>query len=169
MSKFLSLFVLPLSLLFVVSCGSSKKKEDSSQVGDVDADPSVSSETMSFDPSGSDSGQIEGLSTVHFDYDQSALTSSARKELSDNAQWIKSHENLSIQIEGHCDSRGSVEYNLALGERRAKAVKNYLVSLGIDGKRMTIISYGKEKLLSMGDTESDHAANRRANFVPLPQ
>ena len=74
-----------------------------------------------------------------------------------------------IQIEGHCDSRGSVEYNLALGERRAKAVKAYMGSLGIDSKRMTIISYGEEKPIATGDSEDAYAKNRRANFVPLAQ
>jgi len=75
---------------------------------------------------------------------------------------------MNIQIEGHCDSRGSIEYNLALGERRAKSVKAYLVSLGIEANRLNIISFGEEKPLADGDTESAHAQNRRANFVPIP-
>lgn len=169
MSRFLALLFVSTAMIFTMSCGSSKKKEDTSQIGDVPADPNVSSEGMHFDPTGSDSGKISGLSSVNFDYDQATLTTVARKSLSANAQWIKNSSKVSIQIEGHCDSRGSIEYNLSLGERRAKAVKNYLVSLGIDAKRMTIISYGKEKLLVMGDTEEDHAKNRRANFVPLPE
>ena len=70
-----------------------------------------------------------------------------------------------IQIEGHCDSRGSIEYNLALGERRAKAVKNYLVSLGIDPRGLTIISYGEEKPAVMGSTEYAFAQNRRGVVV----
>ncbi|MCB0384566.1 MAG: OmpA family protein [Bdellovibrionales bacterium] len=168
MSRIVALIFLSLTLVFGVSCTSKQKKEDTT-VGDVSADPSVSSQAMSFDPMGSDSGNIQGLQTVNFDYDQATLTASARKILSGNASWIKENSSLTIQIEGHCDSRGSIEYNLSLGERRAKAVKTYLVSLGIDGKRMTIISYGKEKLLAQGDSEGDHARNRRANFVPLPQ
>ena len=168
MSRIVALVFLSLTLVFGVSCASKKKAEDTTAT-DVSADPSVTSKSMSFDPMGSDSGNIEGLQTVNFGYDQSSLTASARKILAGNAGWIKNNSNLTIQIEGHCDSRGSIEYNLSLGERRAKAVKNYLVSLGIDGKRMTIISYGKEKLLAQGDSESDHTRNRRANFVPLPQ
>jgi peptidoglycan-associated lipoprotein len=87
--------------------------------------------------------------------------------LSNNAEWIRTNANVTVQIEGHSDSRGSVEYNLALGERRAKSVKSYLTSLGIDSKRLTIISYGEEKPLALGDAEADYAKNRRANFVPL--
>lgn len=116
---------------------------------------------------GSDSGNIAGLQTVNFDYDSATLSTETRKILADNAEWIRTNSAVTVQIEGHCDARGSVEYNLALGERRAKAVKSYLVSLGVDSKRMTIISYGEEKPLMTGDSESDYARNRRANFVPL--
>jgi peptidoglycan-associated lipoprotein len=97
------------------------------------------------------------------------LSSETRKDLAENAEWIKANPKVTVQIEGHCDSRGSVEYNLALGERRAKAVKNYLVSLGLNSKRMTIISYGEEKPVATGDSEEAYAKNRRANFVPLAQ
>jgi peptidoglycan-associated lipoprotein len=80
---------------------------------------------------------------------------------------MKKNPNVNVQIEGHCDARGSIEYNIALGERRANAVKNYMTSLGIPGDRLSVISYGKEKPLNQGDSESAYAANRRANFVPL--
>jgi peptidoglycan-associated lipoprotein len=72
-----------------------------------------------------------------------------------------------LQIEGHCDSRGSIEYNLALGERRAKSVRAYLVNLGVSAKRLSVISYGKEKPIVQGDSEEAMAKNRRANFLPL--
>ena len=130
----------------------------------------MASKDLNFDPAGSDSGNIAGLSTVHFALDKSTLSSEARKQLAQNADWIKNNSNAGvIQIEGHCDSRGSVEYNLALGERRAKAVKNYLVNLGIASDRLSILSYGKEKMLDYGDTEAAHTKNRRANFVPMPK
>ncbi|MCC7404353.1 MAG: OmpA family protein [Bdellovibrionales bacterium] len=168
MSRIFALVFVALTLVFGVSCSSKQKKEETTTT-DVGADPSISGQAMSFDPMGSDSGKINGLETVNFDYDQATLTAAARKTLAGNANWIKTNSGMTIQVEGHCDARGSIEYNLSLGERRAKAVKNYLVSLGIDAKRMTIISYGKEKLLAQGDSEGDHARNRRANFVPLPQ
>ncbi|MBX3021108.1 MAG: peptidoglycan-associated lipoprotein Pal [Bdellovibrionales bacterium] len=132
-------------------------------------DPNVSGTNIGFDQTGSDGGQIAGLQSVRFDYDSATLSSEARRQLADNAEWIKQNGKTTVQIEGHCDSRGSVEYNLALGERRAKAVKNYLTSLGIDSKRLTIISYGEEKPLDSGDSEAAFAKNRRANFVPLAQ
>jgi peptidoglycan-associated lipoprotein len=172
MLKFAShLAVLLTALSLSVSCGSKKKAEEAPAGGAEGGtmDSAISSDQMNFDASGSDSGKIAGLSTVNFEYDSSTLTTGARKRLAENADWIKGRSAVTVQIEGHCDSRGSVEYNLALGERRAKAVKNYLVSLGIDSKRLTIISYGEEKPIATGDTEQAYAQNRRANFVPLTQ
>ena len=135
----------------------------------TEATPQVTNKDMGFDPVGSDGGKIAGLSTVFFGYDKSALTAESRRTLSENALWIKNNPTVSIQIEGHTDDRGSVEYNLALGERRAKSVKSYLATLGVDGKRLTVISYGKEKPIATGDTEAAWGKNRRANFVPLAQ
>ncbi len=167
MLKRFSLIVgLLTALVLTISCGSKKKAPDT-PVGGVEGgtmDPSITSGNI--DPMGSDSGKIAGLVSINFDYDSSTLTTNARRQLSENAEWIKNN-NHTVQIEGHCDSRGSSEYNLALGERRAKAVKNYLVSLGVDSKRLTIISYGEEKPLDPADTEEAYAKNRRANFVPL--
>jgi len=128
---------------------------------------SVSSNPMNFDASGSDSGKIEGLSTVHFDFDKSNLTADTKSKLSKNAEWIKSHPNVKVQVEGHCDQRGSIEYNLGLGERRANAVKTYLVGIGVPAEKLSTISYGKERPLAKGETDSDMAQNRRANFVPV--
>lgn len=161
--------VVVISVAFTIACKSKPKAEDLSKAEGQPLDSSVAAKDMSFETSGSDSGKIQGLHTVHFDYDQATLTSDTRKELADNAEWIKGHQSSTIQIEGHCDKRGSTEYNLALGERRAKAVKNYLSTLGIKTKRMTVISYGEEKPLDPADTEEAYAKNRRANFVPLNQ
>lgn len=152
--------------VFVLSTACSSKKK--AQEGSVEGDPSVSAKDIAFDPLGSDSGNIAGLSTINFEYDQSVLNSEARRLLAANADWIKANTRVTIQIEGHCDSRGSVEYNLALGERRAQAVKNYLTTLGVEAGRLTIISYGKEKPIASGETEEAYFKNRRANFVPLP-
>lgn len=164
MSKSFFKCLLGLSLAFSVSC-SKKVKED--QAGASEGSAAISQESMNFNAAGSDSGTLAGLNTVNFAYDSAVLDSEARQKLKTNAEWINTNSKLTIQVEGHCDSRGSVEYNLALGERRAKSVKDYLVSLGVSAKRMTIISYGKEKPLEIGDTEAVFARNRRANFVPL--
>lgn len=164
------ILMLAVTLVFAVSCSSAKKKsaEEGSSV-DTSTDTSIVNKDLSFDATGSDSGKIDGLVTIHFEYDKSVLSAEAKKGLADNARWIKAHGDTKVQIEGHCDERGSIEYNLALGERRAKAVKAYLLSLGADSKRLSVISYGKEKPLDRGDSEAAMAKNRRANFVPLPK
>jgi len=152
----------------MVSCASNKKATEpvgGAEGGNMDAN--ISNQGIGDDALGSDGGKIAGLRSIHFDLDSSTLSSEARRQLAENAEWIKTNSNTTVQVEGHCDNRGSVEYNLALGERRAKSVKNYLVSLGVESKRLTIISYGEEKPLVAGDSEDAYAKNRRANFVPL--
>ncbi len=151
------------AIVFITAC-SSKDKEP---VDTIEVDGGVTEKPLGFDPMGSDSGNIPGLATVHFEYDRFALSPEARNILAQNADFMRNNENVNLQIEGHCDSRGSIEYNLTLGERRANAVKAYLVSLGIPDSRLSVLSYGEEKPMNAGDTESAHAANRRANFVPV--
>lgn len=154
--------------LILTACPSKKKTEDKSQT-EIESAPQIENTPMSFDAQGSDSGKISGLQSVNFDYDKANLSADAKEKLKGNVSWLKSRSNFSLQIEGHCDSRGSIEYNLALGERRAKTVKDYMVSLGVSESRLSIISYGEEKPLDSGDSESAFAKNRRANFVPLAQ
>jgi len=105
------------------------------------------------------------LRTVQFGFDSSDLIDQARDDLNFNAKWLERHGQVSITIQGHCDSRGSVEYNLALGERRADSVKRYLVQMGIAPDRMQIISFGEEKPVDDSDDEEAWARNRRAEFV----
>lgn len=126
----------------------------------------IESAPLNFDPSGSDAGVAVGLKTVHFGYDKSSLDEEAKKEIAANADWMKKNPGARVQIEGHCDARGTIEYNVALGERRANTVKAYMVSLGVNSDRLSTISYGKEKPLVVGDTEEAYGKNRRANFVP---
>lgn len=105
------------------------------------------------------------LQDVHFDLDRSELRDSDRQILNDNAAKLKQFDFLKIKIEGHCDERGSVEYNLALGERRAKSVYEYLVSLGVSADRMTSVSFGKEIPVCTESNEDCWARNRRAHFA----
>jgi peptidoglycan-associated lipoprotein len=107
---------------------------------------------------------VAGLERIHFDYNQFTLDSQARMTLEKNAVYLRSNPALKVVIEGHCDDRGSDEYNLALGERRAVAARNYLVSLGIAAERLTIISYGEEQPLVAAANEEAWAKNRRAEF-----
>lgn len=113
----------------------------------------------------SDSGKALGMQTVHFPYDSFILDSASKSALKANAMILKDKPSITIQVEGHCDSRGGIQYNIALGEKRANAVRKYLADLGVSGERVTVISYGKERLLDQGETEEAHAKNRRANFV----
>lgn len=102
-----------------------------------------------------------GADRVLFEYDSSELTSDARGLLARQAEWLNYHSGIDVVIEGHCDERGTREYNLALGERRATAVKSYLVALGIPERRLDTISYGKERPAVVGRSESSWAQNRR--------
>ena len=101
---------------------------------------------------------------VFFDYDSAELDADAQELLQHQAAWFKQHNILSVTIEGHCDERGTVEYNLALGERRAGAVKSYLGDAGLDESRIEIISYGEEKPADMGHDEQAWSKNRRAEL-----
>jgi len=102
---------------------------------------------------------------VFFDYNEYALKDEGRATLQRQAAWLKKYPSVSVQIEGHCDERGTREYNLALGSRRATAAKDYLVSLGVDAGRLTTISYGKEKPVCVESAESCYSINRRAVTV----
>jgi peptidoglycan-associated lipoprotein len=109
------------------------------------------------------------LRDVHFDFDKSDIRPDAAKILDDNADWMKSNPKHLILVEGHCDERGTNEYNLALGERRAKSTMNYLVARGIESGRITIISYGEERPTCTAKTEACWQNNRRAHFLVKAQ
>src|SRR6202162_2083059 len=102
---------------------------------------------------------------AYFDYDKADVRPDARDALSQTAQFLRSYPQLQVVIEGHCDERGSTEYNLALGDRRAAAAKQFLVSLGITADRMETVSYGKERPFCSASTEECYQQNRRAHFV----
>lgn len=104
--------------------------------------------------------------TAYFDFDKSELRQDARDTLSKNADiMLKTKTDVNVKIEGHCDERGSLEYNLALGERRAKSALQYLLTLGVPAKRLSTVSYGEEKPAVQGSNEEAWAKNRRAEFV----
>ncbi len=105
------------------------------------------------------------LKDVFFDTDRWDIRPDARETLAADAEWLKAHPTIRILIEGHCDERNTREYNLALGERRASAVKDYLVALGISPDRIETISYGEERPFALGHDESAWRLNRRAHFV----
>ncbi len=102
---------------------------------------------------------------IHFAFDSYVLSPEAQKILDKKVAWLRKHPSIKVIIEGHCDERGSNEYNLALGERRANSAKQYLVNAGIEPDRIHIISYGEERPLALGSDEASWAINRRAHFV----
>lgn len=167
---FRKLILSTILVAAIAGCKSKPKNESTDGAGGggtSEQAPKIEDTPISMDSCGSDCGKIAGLVTVNFEYDKSNLSADAKKKLQNNAEWIKNNPKAKVQIEGHCDGRGSIEYNVALGERRANAVRSYLVSLGVSSERMSVISYGKEKPIDQADNEKAWAKNRRANFVPV--
>jgi peptidoglycan-associated lipoprotein len=105
------------------------------------------------------------LADVFFDYDSAELSGSAQSTLDANGKVLNDNSGVSITIEGHCDERGTVEYNLALGDRRGASAKDYLVRFGISASRISVVSYGEERPFATGGDEAAFAQNRRAHFV----
>ena len=105
------------------------------------------------------------LGDIYFNFDSAALSEKARATLRSNADWLKASAKARIQIEGHCDDRGTAEYNVALGAKRAQAAKDYLATLGVAANRMSTISYGEEIPVCKENNEDCWAKNRRARFV----
>jgi peptidoglycan-associated lipoprotein len=108
-----------------------------------------------------------GADTIYFDTDRFNIDSVDAAALQTQAQWLARYPGKRATIEGHCDERGTRDYNLALGERRANAAKNYLVSLGVDPSRLTTVSYGKERPVALGSDESAWSRNRRAATITI--
>ncbi len=163
----ISLFIV----LFVAACATKPKDSaDTSGSGSSSSDSSVSADGGTItetDGSGIISGSQEDLivnvgDRVYFGYDSADLDSDALELLQDQVAWLKQNSSVSVTIEGHCDERGTREYNLALGEKRAQAVKNYLIGLGISPDRVSTISYGKERPAVVGSNDGAWAQNRRS-------
>ena len=166
---FYKFLITSILVLFVAACATKPKDDgDSSGSGSSSSGDSVSEGTIT-ETSGSGivAGSQEDLivnvgDRVFFGYDSSDLDSDALELLHDQVAWLKQNSGVSITIEGHCDERGTREYNLALGEKRAQAVKNYLIGLGINPDRVSTISYGKERPAVVGSNDGAWAQNRRS-------
>jgi peptidoglycan-associated lipoprotein len=167
--KTIAAFNLLLFALVLAACGGGKKMSNS----DFDYTPAVVRnepdaprivETENYDK---DTKPLPPfvLNRVYFDFDKHNLGADALQSLSENARMLMVYPDVKIVLEGHCDERGTVNYNLALGERRARAVRDYLVSFGIRPERLSVISYGKEKPLVSRNQESAWSKNRRVEFV----
>lgn len=156
-------FMTVLLSLVLIGCSSGAKKDSGSSSDSMVDD---AADAMALELKGSSDDSTAGpLKTIYFAFDSSALSDAARSTLEENATWLKMTEAVEIQIEGHADERGGQQYNLALGERRARAVKDYLEALGVSSARISTFSYGKEKPVAYGHDEEAWSKNRRANFV----
>ncbi len=108
---------------------------------------------------------LPGMADLFFDFDKSELRTDGREQLQTNSKWLQANTSKKLIIEGHCDERGTNEYNLALGERRANSAREYLIKLGIEPARINTVSYGEERPFAAGHNEKAWAQNRRDHFV----
>jgi peptidoglycan-associated lipoprotein len=181
MKKFL-VYALAIVLVFsfAVSCKKKPKEvppppppqeQEQPVVEKVEApvvqEPQLTEEEMFLQKSLDQINREKPLGTIYFDYDRALIRDDARPVLDANASWLKKFRTAKILIEGHCDERGTEEYNLALGEKRAKSTQDYLLSLGISADRMKIISYGKSQPINPGHDEAAWQMNRRAQFLVI--
>ncbi|MFA6011859.1 MAG: peptidoglycan-associated lipoprotein Pal [Desulfobacteraceae bacterium] len=177
-----------MSLMLVVSCGKKKVETAPAAAADTATDTKPADDAAN---AATDTEKVEdtavmaaddnagkketagaaavaetvGVSDIYFDYDSSDILSSETAALEAKAQWLKANPNVKTTIEGHCDERGTSEYNLALGDRRAARAKSFLEKLGISGSRMETVSYGEEKPAVPDHNEDAWSKNRRAHFA----
>ncbi len=176
------------SVSFLVSCGSQQKSAqpttppfaqteptiielDDSRLADVLTEGDIPEENRgdlpwlpNRPPPGMSFADSSALDSIYFEFDKYSLTTQAKNILNNHADWLKSNPEVSIQIEGHCDERGTLEYNQVLGDNRAISVKKYLGNLGIDPDRMYTITYGELRPVDPGHSEESWTKNRRAKF-----
>ena len=161
-----TLLILLMSLMFG-GCG--QKTVDAPGVSDPAA--MGPSESLESEVSATDNimeGRTSGpMLPVYFDFDSSSIQDDQVERIETNADFMKQNLDITVRIEGNCDPRGTKEYNLALGERRAQSAKKYLVNLGVDESRLSTVSWGEEKLLLYGHDEISWAQNRRDDFVTV--
>ena len=172
-SPWMLIFLLAAAVMMLAvaqGCSSRRKSAPPAEVtpppGQTETTPETTEEAPPRPPAAEEDNVQGRLQDAFFDFDDASLRDDAKQALEADAKYMESRPRQNVIIEGHCDERGSVEYNLALGEKRARAAKEYLVSYGISGSRMTTISYGKERPFDSGHNEEAWAKNRRAHFVP---
>lgn len=163
-----AIVVLMAGALAVSACKTSAPKQLPPEPGPVATTTTPAESTGPTAGSQADFvAKMMGSDTIYFDTDKYDIDSTDQAALAKQAQWLMQYPSKRATIEGHCDERGTREYNLALGERRANAAKNYLVGLGVDPSRVSTVSYGKERPVALGSTEEAWAKNRRAVTVTI--
>jgi peptidoglycan-associated lipoprotein len=169
-----------LAVTFLISCGNPANppppKWTAENPSASSGAPSASAKSAPAKPQPGTSSSLDALRSgesatggplkdISFNFDSAALSESARATLKANADWLKSNQSARVQIEGHCDERGTAEYNMALGAKRAQAAMDYLTTLGVAGNRLSTVSYGEEIPACKEHNEGCWAKNRRARFV----
>jgi peptidoglycan-associated lipoprotein len=174
MKKVYVLFVVLSLVLLFNACGKKAAKVAPAQAPVVEKveepvtqveKPVLSEEEIFQQKTIEDLNKDQILKKINFDFDKYQVREDMKPILQDNANWILKFPTVQILIEGHCDERGTIEYNIALGEKRAEAAKNYIASLGVNAAKIKIVSYGKSKPLVQGVDEASYFQNRRAEFV----
>jgi peptidoglycan-associated lipoprotein len=172
----LSLLVVIFALVFSVSCSKKAVTADTKTIGMATQDTDSTRQTAIYEEDSAKSAEIGEtasgnrfmmimLEDIYFEFDKSTLTREAQETLTKKARSLRSNTDVKVIIEGHCDERGTNEYNLALGDRRAETTKAFLVDLGISPSRLITISYGEERPLIGANNENAWAKNRRAHFA----
>jgi len=166
LSRIQALLPALLILSLVMFSGCAKKETDKAMKPGADKSAMGKEEPLESKPIGISEGRTsDGMLPVYFNFDSSDIREDQVSRITVNADFLKKNSALDIRIEGNCDPRGTKEYNMALGERRALSAKKYLENLGVSEARLSTISYGKERILLHGQDELSWAQNRRADFV----
>ncbi|PHR30683.1 MAG: peptidoglycan-associated lipoprotein [Desulfotalea sp.] len=157
--------LLCVSVMTLTGCGS-KTSSDEALVVVTAGEAMGVEESLDSAPRGTSEGRTsEGMLPIYYNFDSSDVAGDQVARVEVNAEFSKTNPELAIRIEGNCDARGTNEYNMALGERRALSAKKYLVNLGVEEAKLTTVSYGEERMLLHGHDELSWAQNRRADFV----
>ncbi|WP_340265643.1 peptidoglycan-associated lipoprotein Pal [Sphingobium mellinum] len=161
--------LIAASVLALAACGKKAPKELPPPPADTSTQTGTGTTTPAGPAKGSQEDFVASVSSdrIFFDTDQYDVDAQDQQTLQSQAAWLQQNPNVRVTIEGHADERGTRDYNIALGERRANAAKNYLASLGIDPSRMNTVSYGKERPAALGSDEAAWAQNRRAVTVTV--
>src|SRR3989338_716732 len=160
-AKLLTL-VVAAAAVTLSSCTSARSRKSAQDQAAADKAFTPGVDVSEADLRGSEFASLEGLSPIFFEYDSYSLRGAALETLNENAQYLKTHNDLEVLVAGYCDERGTVEYNLALGQKRSKEVREYYIRLGVNGKAVATISYGKESPFCSDSNESCWSQNRRS-------
>ncbi len=158
-----TLFVVCLGSLLMAACGGGTKYVEQEPIV-PEPEPIVEPEPLP-EPVPEPEIEMLMLETIYFDYDRSDIRADQRSILAENGNALEGRPEATVMVEGHCDDRGTNEYNMALGQRRAESVKRYLVNYGVDPAKVTTVSYGEERPVDYGHDEAAWARNRRSEFV----